>query len=188
MWLCQPFCITEYRVNSAPAAFQRSCAYLCERSVKISVKTGLRSAPKKWCKAFIKRKRWCVEHRSDDASVATMAAEKDILCVLVEECSEPDEISINTCLILQNTLDVTVTAVQNKREHPNRVDLWKLWFISIVIQHLPRISGWKDKHFRWRIIHFLPPRLCYDLYDRIIFIVSIRVIIIADHCCCAMIL
>ncbi len=30
---------------------------------------------------------------------------------------------INTCLILQNTLDVTVTAlaVQNKREHPNRV-------------------------------------------------------------------
>ncbi len=30
---------------------------------------------------------------------------------------------INTCLILQNTLDVTVTslAVQNKREHPNRL-------------------------------------------------------------------
>ncbi len=36
---------------------------------------------------------------------------------------KPDEICINTCLILQNTLDVTVTAlaVQNKREHPNRV-------------------------------------------------------------------
>ncbi len=52
-----------------------------------------------------------------------MAAEKDILCVLVEECSEPDEISINMCLILQNTLDVTVTAlaVQNKTEHPSRV-------------------------------------------------------------------
>ncbi len=35
---------------------------------------------------------------------------------------QPDEIGINTCLILQNTLDVTVTAlaVQNKREHPNR--------------------------------------------------------------------
>ncbi len=32
-----------------------------------------------------------------------MAAEKAILCVLFEECSEPDEISINTCLILQNT-------------------------------------------------------------------------------------
>ncbi len=33
------------------------------------------------------------------------------------------EISVNTCLILQNTLDVTVTAltIQNKREHPNRV-------------------------------------------------------------------
>ncbi len=46
----------------------------------------------------------------------------DILCVLFEY-SEPDEIGINTCLILQNTLDVTVTAlaVQNKREHPNRV-------------------------------------------------------------------
>ncbi len=52
-----------------------------------------------------------------------MAAEKAILCVLFEEFSEPDEIGINACLILQNTLDVTVTAlaVQNKREHPNRV-------------------------------------------------------------------
>ncbi len=37
---------------------------------------------------FFKRKRWCVEHCSDDASVATMAAEKDILCVLFEEFSE----------------------------------------------------------------------------------------------------
>ncbi len=37
---------------------------------------------------------------------------------------EPDEIGINACLILQNTLDVTVTAlaVQNKREHPNPVN------------------------------------------------------------------
>ncbi len=50
-----------------------------------------------------------------------MAAEKAILCVLFEEFSEPDEIGVKTCLILQNTLDVTVTAVQNKREHPNRV-------------------------------------------------------------------
>ncbi len=60
---------------------------------------------------------------SDDASVATMAAEKAILCVLFEEFSEPNEIGINMCLILQNTLDVTVTAlaIQNKREHPNRV-------------------------------------------------------------------
>ncbi len=42
--------------------------------------------------------------------------------VLFEEFSKPVEIGINTCLILQNTLDVTVTAlaVQNKREHPNR--------------------------------------------------------------------
>ena len=52
-----------------------------------------------------------------------MAAEKAILCVLFEEFSEPDDIDINTCLILQSTLDVTVTAlaVQNEREHPNRV-------------------------------------------------------------------
>ncbi len=86
-------------------------------------KAGLRSAPKKRCKTFIKRKRWCVEHCSDDASVAAMAAEKAMLCVLFEEFSEPNEIGINTCLILQNTLDVTVTAlaVQNKREHPYQV-------------------------------------------------------------------
>ncbi len=46
-----------------------------------------------------------------------MAAEKAILCVLFEEFSEPDEIVINTCVMLQNTLDVTVSAlaVQNKR-------------------------------------------------------------------------
>ncbi len=52
-----------------------------------------------------------------------MAAEKANLCVLFEEFSEPDEISINMCLIPQNMLGVTVTAlaVQNKREHPNRV-------------------------------------------------------------------
>ncbi len=35
-------------------------------------------------------------------------------------------------------------------------DLWKL---IIVIQHLPRILGWKEKYYRCRIIHFLP--LCY---------------------------
>ncbi len=52
-----------------------------------------------------------------------MAAEKVILCVLLEEPSKPDEMGIDTCLILQNTLDVTVTAlaVQSKREHPNQV-------------------------------------------------------------------
>ncbi len=77
---------------------------------------------------------------SDDASVATMAAEKAILCVLFEECSEPDEIGINTCLILQNTLNVWVTAlaVKNKREHLNQV---KGLFLIIMIQHLPHISG-----------------------------------------------
>ncbi len=102
-----------------------------------------------------------------------------------------EEFLILCSLILQNTLNVTVSAlaIQNKREHPNRVTgLWKLWFLIIVIQLWPRISWWKDKYFRWRIIHFLPPRLCYDLYDLIIFIVSIRLIIIADHCCCAMVM
>ncbi len=60
---------------------------------------------------------------SGDASVATMAAEKAILCVLFQEFSVPDKIGINMCLILQNTLNVTVTAlpIQNNREHPNRV-------------------------------------------------------------------
>ncbi len=70
---------------------------------------------KNGCNMFIKQKRWCVEHCSDDASVATTAAEKIILCVLLEEFSEPDEIGINTCLILQNTLHVTVTASRIKR-------------------------------------------------------------------------
>ncbi len=52
-----------------------------------------------------------------------MAAEKAILCGVFKEFSEPDEIGINRCLILQNTLNfkVTALAVQNKREHPNRV-------------------------------------------------------------------
>ncbi len=70
-----------------------------------------------------------------------MAAEKDILCVLSEEFSEPGEICINTWLILQNMIDVTVTALafQNKREHPNQVKV--LWFLISVIQHLPDISG-----------------------------------------------
>ncbi len=60
---------------------------------------------------------------SDDTGVATMAAEKTILCVPFEEFSEPDEIGINTWLILQNMLDVTLSAlaVKNKREHPNQV-------------------------------------------------------------------
>ncbi len=121
---------------------------------------------------------------SDDATVATMAAEKAILCVVFEEFSEPDEIGINMWLILQNTLHVTVTelAVQNKREYPNRVK----GFLETVVPTYcdPTFAS----HFRWRIIHFLPPRLCYDLYDLIIFIVSIRLIIIADHSYCAMIL
>ncbi len=64
-----------------------------------------------------------------------------------EEFSESDEIGINTCLILQNTLDVTVTAlaVQNKREHPNRVNKG---FVETVVPDycdptLPRIQDEK---------------------------------------------
>ncbi len=41
----------------------------------------------------------------DDTSFATMAAEKAILCVIFEEFSWPDEISINTYLILKNMFD-----------------------------------------------------------------------------------
>ncbi len=105
------------------------------------MRPGSRSAPTKRCKTFIKRKRWCVEHCSDDTSLATTAAEKIILCVVFGEFSEPDEIGINTCLILQNTLNVTVTAVQNKREHPNSVNKGFVEAVVLVIQHLLCISG-----------------------------------------------
>ncbi len=73
-----------------------------------------------------------------------MVAEKIIFCVLLDEFLEPDEIVINTCLILQNTLDVTVTAlaVQNKRKHPNRVK----GFVETVV---PTFAS----HFRMKI-HF----------------------------------
>ncbi len=94
---------------------------------------------------------------SDDASVATVAAEKAILCVLFEEFSEPDEIGINTCLILQNTLNVTVTAlaVQNKRDYPTQVK----WSVETVVPNYcdPTFalhSGRKDTLFSWRLIHF----------------------------------
>ncbi len=75
-----------------------------------------------------------------------MTAEKAILCVLFEEFSEPDEICIKTWLIQQNMLNVTVTtlAVQNKREHPNRVKGFVETVVPIiVIQYLPHILGWK---------------------------------------------
>jgi len=52
-----------------------------------------------------------------------MEPDKAILYVLREEFSEPDEVGINICLILQNIPDVTVTALaaQNTREHPNQL-------------------------------------------------------------------
>ncbi len=84
---------------------------------------GPSSAPTKRCKTFIKRKRWCVEHSVLMPQVLQLWQLRRPFFVLFEEFSKHVEIGINTCLILQNTLDVTVTAlaVQNKREHPNRV-------------------------------------------------------------------
>ncbi len=75
-----------------------------------------------------------------------MAAEKPILCALFIEFSEPDKIGINTCLILQNTLNVTVTAlaIQNKREHPNQVK----GFVEAVVPNYcdPKFAS----HFRMK--------------------------------------
>ncbi len=116
----------------------------------------------------------------DDASVETMAAEKAILCVLFEEFSEPDEIGINMWLILQNTFNVTVTAlaVQNKREHPNQVK----GFVETVVPNYcdPTFaSHFRMKiNFRWRIIHFVPLRLCYDLYDLIFIVLGLSLLLI----------
>ncbi len=115
---------------------------------------------------------------SDDARVAT--GEKVIVCVLFQEFSEPDEIGINTCLILQNMLDVTVTAlaVQKKENIPIEWrDLWKLWFLIIVTQHLPHVSGWKTNISGEGLCTY-SQRLCYDLYDLIIFIWSIFIVVI----------
>ncbi len=74
-----------------------------------------------------------------------MAAEKAILCVLFEEFSKPVEIGINTCLILQNTLDATVTAlaVQNKREQTKRVK----GFVETVV---PYCDPTFASHFRMK--------------------------------------
>ncbi len=64
-----------------------------------------------------------------------------------------DEICINTCLI-QNTLDVTVTAlaVQNKREHPNRVK----GFVETVV------PNYCDPTFAW---HFRMKRQTFQVKD-----------------------
>ncbi len=85
--------------------------------------SGLRSAPTKLCKTFFKRKRWCVEHSVLMTQELQLRQPRRPFFVLFEEFSQPVEIGINTCLILQNTIDVTVTAlaVQNKREHHNPV-------------------------------------------------------------------
>ncbi len=58
-----------------------------------------------------------------DESIGSKAAEKAILCVLVKELSEPNDIRLNIFLLLQNKLNVTATAlaVQNSRVQPPRV-------------------------------------------------------------------
>ncbi len=40
---------------------------------------------KKRCKTFIKRKRWWIEHCSDDASVATTAAERPFFVFFLKD-------------------------------------------------------------------------------------------------------
>ncbi len=80
-------------------------------------------SPEKTVQNVIKRKRWCVEHPVLMTQVLQLWQLRRPFFVLFEEFPEPNENGINMCLILQNTLDVTVTAlaVQNKREHHNRV-------------------------------------------------------------------
>ncbi len=46
-----------------------------------------------------------------------MAVEKAFLCVLFEEFLEPDEIGINTCLILQNMFDVSLPLPSRIKEN-----------------------------------------------------------------------
>ncbi len=67
-----------------------------------------------------------------------------------EEFSEPDEISINTCLILENMFNVTVIAlaVLNKRKHPNRV---KGFVETVVLNYCdPTFAS----HFRMKVQTF----------------------------------
>ncbi len=73
-----------------------------------------------------------------------MAAEKAILCLLIEELSEPNDIGLDIFLLLQNALNVTATAVATRTAENNLLEseaMWKLWFPLIVIRHLSRISG-----------------------------------------------
>ncbi len=104
---------------------------------------------------------------------------KAILCGFFEEFSEPDEIGIITCLILQNTLNVTVTAlaVQNKTEHPNQVT----GFVETVVPNYcdPKFAS----HFGWRIIHFLPQRLCYDIFLlRVLGLLMLITVVVLWYC------
>ncbi len=96
--------------------------------------SGPRSAPTKRCKTFIRRNRcWTLLWWRESCSYSSWGDHS--LCSF-EECSEPDEIIINMCLILNNTLDVTDT-VQNKREHQSSEGFIQelLWFnICIVFQ------------------------------------------------------
>lgn len=72
---------------------------------------------------------------SDDRGVEITATEKAILHIPFKSFSEPKEIGLNMCLILQNTLNVTVTvlAFQNKRLYLNEPTVRDVssWFIPI---------------------------------------------------------
>ncbi len=95
---------------------------------------------------FIKRKRWCVEHSVLVTQELQLRQPRRPFFVLFEEFSKPVEIGINTCLILQNTIDVTVTAlaVQNKREHHNPV---KGFVETVVLNYCDPIFA---SHFRMK--------------------------------------
>ncbi len=100
---------------------------------------------------------------------------------------EPDEIGINTCLILQNTLDVTVTAlaIQNKTEPPNQV---KGFVETVVPNYCDICLVFQDEqtNISGKGLFTSYLRDCVMIYMTS-FLLNIR-FIIADHCCCAMIL
>ena len=81
-------------------------------------------------KCLFNWQRWCV---------TTLAADKDILCVVFQEFPEPDEIGVNMCFYKKT---VTALAIQNSREHPNQVK-------GCVETVVPNYSGPKlALHFR----------------------------------------
>ncbi len=76
-------------------------------------------------------------------------------------------------------------AVQNKREYPNRVKGFVETVVpNIVIQHLPRISGWNKFQMKDNPL-LTSENVLWSIWPYYFYC---ELIIIADHCCCAMIL